>query len=221
MKRYCVQRVESDFEVDGALAKPVWDGAARAGIDQYPWRQPADPAPPLAEARLLYSRETLYVRFHAWERSLVARAVEYQSQVCADSCVEFFVSTGGADYLNFETNCIGTLLLFRCGPHRQFSPIAAGKVGGIRIATSLPKGRAIAGPEPGPAEGYVVEYSIPFAFFQEQTGCPVPQSGTVWRCNFYKCCDQGPEPAWGTWSPVGTPRPDFHRPEYFGELVFA
>ena len=221
MKRYCVRRAASDFAVDGALVKSVWEGAERAAVDQYPWRKPEDSAPPRVEARVLYSSDALYVRFHVLERSIVARTVDYQGPVCTDSCIEFFVSTGGAEYLNFEINCIGTLLLFRCGPNRQFSPIAAERVGGVRIATSLPKGRAIPEPEPGPAEGYVVEYSIPFALFCEQTGCAVPRPGTVWKGNFYKCCDRGLEPAWGTWSPVGTPRPDFHCPQYLGEVLFG
>jgi len=221
MKLYHVRRVESDFEVDGARVKPVWDRAEAAGVDLYPWRRPDDPPPPRVEARLLYSPRKLYVRFHAVERRIVARNVEYQGPVCQDSCVEFFVAPADAAYLNFEINCIGTLLLFKCRPVRRFEPIPAEAVSGIRIATSLPAGRAIPEPAAGPAEGYVVEYSVPLPFFAAHTGCPIPVPGTTWRANFYKCCDLGPEPAWGTWSPVGTPGPDFHRPEYFGELRFA
>ena len=212
----------ADFTVDGAIApRPAWTRAGLIAIDRYPWRKPSDPTPPRAEARLLYSPEALYVRFHAWERHVVARHVAYQDPVCTDSCVEFFVAPAGPDYLNVETNCIGTLLLFRCGRNRQFSPVAADEVRDIRIATSLPKGRAIPDPVPGPPEGYVVEYSIPFSFFTRQTGCAAPRPGTVWRGNLYKCADRAPEPAWGTWAPVDTPAPEFHRPECFGELHFA
>lgn len=221
MKRYSVRRAETDFAVDGALANPVWSGIEQASVDHYPWRKPRDPIPPRVEARLLYSSEALYVRFHARERSIVARTTEYQGPVCQDSCVEFFVSPGGADYLNLEVNCVGTLLLFRCRPKRQFTPVAAGAAQGIRIATSLPKGQAIPHPRPGPADGYVVEYSVPFTLIAEQTGCATPRPGTVWKANFYKCCDGGLEPSWGSWSPVGTPKPDFHCPEYFGDLRFA
>lgn len=221
MKSYRVRGIERDFAVDGALVKRVWDRAERAQVDRYPWRKPDDPPPPRAEVRLLYSPERLYVRFHALERSIVGRNLEYQGPVCQDSCVEFFVSPAGPDYLNFETNCVGTLLLFRCKPYRRFAPVAAETAAGIRIATSLPKGRAIPEPAPGPAEGYVVEYSVPFSLFSEETGCAVPRPGTVWKANFYKCADLGPEPAWGSWSPVGAPKPDFHCPEYFGELRFG
>jgi hypothetical protein len=38
--------------------------------------------------------------------------------------------------------------------------------------------------------------------------------------NFYKCADGTDSPHYVTWNPVQTPTPDFHRPEFFGELYF-
>lgn len=220
MRRYRIERT-ADFQVDGALEKAAWAHAAAAIIDQYPWRKPADPAPPRVEARLLYSATTLYGQFRVQERQVLARQVTFQAPVCTDSCVEFFVAPTADGYLNVEINAIGTLLLQRNRTVREGTPVSAEAVRGVRIATSLPKGVAIPQPAPGPAAGYVVEYAVPLALFTELTGCPAPAAGTVWRANFYKCCDSGPEPAWGSWSPVGTRKPDFHCPEYFGEVVFV
>ena len=45
-------------------------------------------------------------------------------------------------------------------------------------------------------------------------------SGKAMLANFYKCGDDMPVPHYVTWSPVGCPSPDYHRPEYFGEIVF-
>ena len=39
------------------------------------------------------------------------------------------------------------------------------------------------------------------------------------RANFYKCGDKTAHPHFLSWNPVGTPSPDFHRPEFFGELI--
>ena len=39
------------------------------------------------------------------------------------------------------------------------------------------------------------------------------------RANFYKCGDETAHPHFLSWSPIGTPSPDFHRPEFFGELI--
>ena len=39
------------------------------------------------------------------------------------------------------------------------------------------------------------------------------------RANFYKCGDKTAHPHYLSWSPIDTPKPDFHRPEFFGELI--
>ena len=39
-------------------------------------------------------------------------------------------------------------------------------------------------------------------------------------CNFYKCGDKQVEPHYLSWNPVLTDNPDFHRPEYFGKVIF-
>ena len=44
-------------------------------------------------------------------------------------------------------------------------------------------------------------------------------SGYTFKGNFYKCGDETDYPHFGMWNPVGTEKPDFHRPEYFGELI--
>jgi hypothetical protein len=38
--------------------------------------------------------------------------------------------------------------------------------------------------------------------------------------NFYKCADGTDSKHYVTWSPVKTDIPDFHRPEFFGDLYF-
>ena len=39
------------------------------------------------------------------------------------------------------------------------------------------------------------------------------------RATFYKCGDKTAHPHFLSWNPVGTPAPDFHRPDFFGELI--
>ncbi|MCK7536290.1 MAG: carbohydrate-binding family 9-like protein [Marinilabiliales bacterium] len=41
-------------------------------------------------------------------------------------------------------------------------------------------------------------------------------AGKSFRANFYKCGDKLSNPHFVTWNPVGTEKPDYHRPEYFG-----
>jgi hypothetical protein len=39
------------------------------------------------------------------------------------------------------------------------------------------------------------------------------------RANFYKCGDGTSVPHYVSWNPIEVENPDFHRPEFFGELV--
>lgn len=69
------------------------------------------------------------------------------------------------------------------------------------------------------AGGWDVTYELPFRllrlFFPEF----VP-SGTI-RGNFYKCGDLTEQEHYLAWNPVDADHPDFHRPEFFGELLFS
>ena len=40
------------------------------------------------------------------------------------------------------------------------------------------------------------------------------------RGNFTKCADSSPHPHYNCWNIIETPYHDFHRPEFFGKLIF-
>lgn len=45
-------------------------------------------------------------------------------------------------------------------------------------------------------------------------------SGLEAKANFYKCGDNTSKPHYLSWNPIGTESPDFHRPDFFGNLIF-
>ena len=45
-------------------------------------------------------------------------------------------------------------------------------------------------------------------------------SGLKARMNLYKCGDNLSHPHFLSWRPIQTEKPDFHRPEFFGEVTF-
>jgi hypothetical protein len=47
-----------------------------------------------------------------------------------------------------------------------------------------------------------------------------PLRGRKMRANFYKCGDLLPRPHFLSWSEIKTTKPNFHTPEWFGELIF-
>jgi hypothetical protein len=78
----------------------------------------------------------------------------------------------------------------------------------------------------GPVDGeygagvWTLEYRVPLGLFRKLYGREIV-SGHRAAANFYKCGDETEIPHYGAWSEVKTPSPDFHRPEFFGEIVFG
>ena len=66
---------------------------------------------------------------------------------------------------------------------------------------------------------WTVEYSIPFSFIEEYFGKLDIRPGFRFKGNFYKCGDETKYTHYGCWNPIKVASPDFHRPEFFGDLV--
>lgn len=215
-----IKKIDDNFKLTADPTEGAWPLAGSLEIENFSWLKPEDPLPPETAVRLLYSNDRIYVLFHAKEKWLQARETRFNHNVCFDSCVEFFVAPNEKGYFNFEFNCVGTLLVWFGPSRKERVALTMEDVRDVEIVTSLPKGIAIDEAIPGPPDGYTVAVSIPFEIFEKYSGVTRPVSGTVWRANFYKCSDRTPQPAWGTWAPVDLPKPDFHRPEFFGRIIF-
>lgn len=204
-KEYTVKRFSSVDSID-------WNGVPKASIDTFKW---TDSVPYTSFARLVYVEDVgLICRMDASERDPASVCTEADGPVCLDSCMEFFISLDGENYLNLETNAIGTKCM-------GFGP---GRHGRIRVKERLPGGfDAI----PEVTEyGWSITYTLPLsdlALFWPEIGPESFASGTRFTANFYKTGSRevtGVE-HYGMWNEVFTENPDFHRPEYFGSLIMA
>lgn len=65
---------------------------------------------------MYHTGERLMLRFDVAERHTAAKVTKDNGEVWTDSCVEFFIAPDNSMYYNFETNCIGTVLL---GAHKS------------------------------------------------------------------------------------------------------
>lgn len=168
---------------------------------------------PEAEFDLCHDGGELHLRFRVRENAVRAVCAADREHAWEDSCVEFFFAPhGDGTYYNLECTCIGKLYLCRGeGRHgREFLPEAA--YAAIRRRCSL--GTEPFGLRESPT-AWEVELDVPASVFGLQTF-----SGLHARGNFYKCGDRLPVPHYLTWAPIATPKPDFHRPEYFDTLIF-
>ena len=155
----------------------------------------------------------LALRFHVQGLDLRAQNLEDNGRQWEDSCCEFFVSEPDGDrYFNFEINCIGRILgASGAGRHERVRQDLS-DLARIRRIASLP---AQAYDEADILRSWDIAVLIPFDLFGADPACP-PKS---LKANFYKCGDETAHPHFLSWNPIATPQPDFHRPEFFGELI--
>ena len=183
-------------------------------INQVNW--PKDfPECPKVQVEVNNDHEYLYLTYSVRGEQLRATTTEDQGPVWEDSCVEFFCQVpGDKHYLNFETNCIGAMVASRrLGRAEDVQPFSPEQMALIQRKCTYP--REVITERDGLFE-WTVELRIPLTLiFREQP--PVfPQK---LRVNFYKCADKTKKPHFLSWQPIPLPSPNFHCPEFFGEIV--
>lgn len=173
------------------------------------------PYTPRIEFRMAHNGENLFLIFDVDESYTRAIIEEDNGNVWTDSCVEFFIALDDDGYYNFETTPIGKMLMAH-RPERTKPTYAEPEVMATvkRIGTMGTKPFA----EIEGRNCWSMMLVIPAkALFKHKLDT---WKGVEARMNLYKCGDELSHPHFLSWKPIGTPQPDFHRPEYFGDVVF-
>ena len=218
-KTYNVKRLDGELKIDADWDKPQWQAMQPVALDQCSGERPEHF--PHTQAKLMYDDENLYVIFKVDDRYVRCVREDHQALVFRDSCVEFFFTPGDdlkEGYFNMEINC-GGAILFRHQTTRNVDEIYLPDtdLDRVEIAHSLP---AFIPEEIAAPVTWTLEYRVPLDILSPYAPVAKPAPGVAWRANFYKCADNASKPHWLTWSLVDLPSPDFHRPEFFGKLVF-
>lgn len=204
MYSYTVKKVGDMFS---------WSDIATDKINVFNWDK-FKGYDPKAEFQMAHNDKNIFIRLTAHNDYIVSQCKNTNDMVCCDSCMEaFFIIPSCPDtYFNFEFNSDGVMFL-GCGKSRS--------------------GRTTVDPE------IIKSYVTVMA---ESEAIPQTQRGT-WRVtaiinkeifpvlvgtkfasgkgkgSFYKCGDRV-IPHFIAWNRIATDHPDFHRPEFFGELIF-
>lgn len=175
---------------------------------------PSFPYLPEVSFRIGHWADMIILRYDVREQSVRAVETRINGDVYKDSCVEFFISMDGKNYYNFEFSCIGTIHVAHGeGRHnRKLLPDEIVK----KISTESTLGKEPFDTKIGDTT-WSITCIIPASTFIHDPGFKIKRKTA--RANFYKCGDELPVPHFVTWAPIGTPQPDFHRPEYFGEVM--
>jgi hypothetical protein len=217
--KYSIRKAALPFKLDGCWDKRFWEGADTLILANFMGERPVHF--PKIQARLLYDETCLYIIFHVEDRYIRAMSKKFGDAVCCDSCAEFFF-TPGIDiefgYFNIEMNCSGVMLMnHQRRRDENCRCVSLEDAGKIQIFHSLPK---TIEPEITEPTTWTLEYRLPIEILRSYTVVERPDSGVVWRANFYKCGDETSHPHWLTWAPIDLPKPDFHQPSFFGTLEF-
>ena len=186
-----------------------WNAIACVNWAEYPYQ-------PDVKFRAAHTGDAILLHYQVTEASVRAVALADDGKVWEDACVEFFLSPEGNDfYYNFECNC-ATKLLLHGGPAGGERPTASEEV------LMSVKRWASLGTEPFEERvgecTWEVALVIPVsAIFRHEIA---DLNGKTMRANFYKCGDLLQTPHFLSWAPIELPKPKFHCPEFFGELVF-
>jgi hypothetical protein len=173
------------------------------------------PYKPNVQFRIAHTGKEIWLKYYVNEKHILAKETRTNGDVYKDSTVEFFVSFDKKNYYNFEFSCIGTIHL-AYGPGRQNRKfIAPETVEKIEIQSTL-------GNQPFEEKSGNFEWEmmirIPLVCFAFDTLKTL--NGIKATANFYKCGDETKEPHYITWNPIQTKNPDYHRPEFFGNVEF-
>lgn len=160
------------------------------------------------EVRLLWTREILFLRFQVRYRTITvftdAEANGRRDQLWDRDVAEAFLQPDRSNlrrYKEFEVSPNGFWIDLDIAPGEKHDLKS-----GLKRRVVLNEARKI----------WAAELAIPMTCLVARFDPDV-----AWRVNFYRV-EGAQEPRfYSAWKPTGTPVPNFHVPEAFGELVFA
>lgn len=183
-------------------------------IANFPWEKDSESHPESYAAIFAVEGEGIHALLWSFEEDIRCECTKRDDPVYTDSCLEVFLMPVESDdrYINFEVNKNGVYLsqIGTCRADRVF----------IKTLTDLEPiiGTMEITEDGKTAWGY--EIIIPEKLVSELYGTDYKIKECTVKGNFYKCAELTESPHFGTFFPVNTEKPDFHRPEFFGEIQF-
>jgi len=191
-----------------------WESTNSANVGFFPWSSPCeDDFRPVTIARMAICDDSLHVFMETNETEIRVEEKGFSGLVYTDSCMELFLMpdpSNSAQYLNWEFNPAGAMYL-SIGTHRfdrhDIRDDDYRELFQVKTQTHN--------------NGWNLEFYIPLVFLRYCFPSLELKQGHVMRGNFYKCGDKTRKPHFGCWSPIDLPKPDFHCPGFFGNLILC
>lgn len=214
-----VPKINAPIKVDAKWGKDPWKNIPALEIKNYMGDIPK--FHPDTQAKICYTESDIFLIYRVKDKYVRCITNEINGPVWEDSAVEFFFapdSEAPLKYFNLEINCGGTHLFFyNVVPRKDRVAISDEDQKKIEIAHSLPK---LVDPEITEEITWTIECKIPLELLKKYSKITTPSKDVKWKANFYKIAVITSNPHYITWSVVENEKPDFHLPEFFGDLIF-
>lgn len=197
-----------EYEIKTVASAGEIDRAQYLEISRFRWLSGYSPK---SRAAVVYLKGRGFViRMESFEQEPKAVYTHDNDPVCRDSCLECFINfapdRSGA-YINLEANAVAAL-------HCKFGSGRENRKPLQELCTVQPSVKAEIF-----QDSWRVDFFVPLACISQLYGVEDFSPGDVIRANFYKCGDETACPHYGMWAQIDSPKPDFHRPEFFGRLL--
>jgi alpha-galactosidase len=200
-------RMSGRASADGFPELSSWEAAGSLRF-QADWQgKNADPERE-TEVRLLWTRETLYLRFRAKYRVITvfadAEPNGRRDHLWDRDVAEVFLQPNESDrrhYKEFEISPNGMWIDLDIAPGKKHDLKSE-----LRRRVTLNEAR----------KTWIAELALPMKSLAERF-----DPAASWRVNFYRVEGASEPRFYSAWQPTGTPAPNFHVPEAFGKLIFA
>ncbi len=211
---YEVRRAAGPITIDGRLDEPSWRAAVEVGPFTFPWWESGPKEQTIV--KLLWDDGRLYLAYFCLDRHIAAFETKRDAKVYRDDTVEAFIAPDAAHpkrYINFEINCLGTILDGRPGAGAKAKYDAAGIQAAGLIDGTL-------NDDTDTDYAWTMEVAIPFADLACYAPRTPPQPGDTWRLGLNRCGGVTNE-QYSQWSNSLRPKPAFHVPNRFGIITFS
>lgn len=203
--------VESSFDKINALV----DKGLLLSIDKVNWPNDFPKILPVT-VNLAHDNSGVYLYYRVQTEELRVINTKDFMPVWEDSCVEFFMQheSEKTSYRNFEFNAHGVLLASVHQSREESEKMS------IDVMSSIIRFTTIAHTYENDKQlsNWTLLAEIP----KDAMGFSIDESLSKQRirANFYKCGDKTSEPHFLSWKSIETEAPNFHVPQFFGELEF-
>lgn len=201
-KKYVIEQVKEGFD---------WDKIAKAPIDQFAWCHEYKPE---TYAQIVFLEEKEFVvKLTCVEKNPKADYKNYNDPVWVDSCLEFFVAFDANNpnkYMNCEMNSAGAALM-HIGTKGEGKRVSVESILG-HYPTHKPEVLS---------DKWSVELHLTVEDIKKLFGDIDFKKGYKFTANMFKCGDRTEYEHYGMWSYSVSIFPQFHQPEYFGQLIIG